>query len=385
MKMACSILGCVLLLLISFFPQAGNTLPLRGEGSGGSFQGTLSYTWDASIGQAILEVVLTNACSVTDRRHITGFAFNNPGEIITDIAFSDSVFGLLGAPTFANAVRVPSMGIFDIGVAMGGSWEAGGSMEHGIGIGQTKRFTFLLSGSSLHTLKEGHFIGEHALGSHHYFVVRFANFETGENGLVSAEAIAPVTISSLTATGRADHIELRWISQSEIGVRAYRLYRGQTEDTQLTEIAHFKAQGNPEGSSDYHYVDKNVVQGKKYYYYKLAVEDFGGQLTFHGPVFAAASSSVPRQYKLSPAFPNPFNVSTAIGYQLPSAGQVTLTIYDVLGRKVRHLVDGSQKVGHYTISWDGKDDTGQELKSGVYFCIFEARKFSETMKLTMTR
>jgi hypothetical protein len=62
-----------------------------------------------------------------------------------------------------------------------------------------------------------------------------------------------------------------------------------------------------------------------------------------------------------------------------------LIVYDVLGRKVRALVEGHREAGSHTALWNGRDDRGRELKSGVYFCVLEAGRFSDTMKMVLTR
>jgi hypothetical protein len=102
-------------------------------------------------------------------------------------------------------------------------------------------------------------------------------------------------------------------------------------------------------------------------------------------VSPVADVSVPRSYALLPNYPNPFNASTNIGFKLPNAGHVSLIIYDVLGRTARHLVDAHQEAGSYTAHWNGRDDQGHMLKSGVYFCIFEAGSCRETIKMVLSR
>jgi hypothetical protein len=66
-------------------------------------------------------------------------------------------------------------------------------------------------------------------------------------------------------------------------------------------------------------------------------------------------------------YPNPFNASTTISFNLPKAGQVTLTIYDIAGREIKQLVEGDYEVGPYSIIWDGQDSDGQIVSSGIYF------------------
>jgi len=87
--------------------------------------------------------------------------------------------------------------------------------------------------------------------------------------------------------------------------------------------------------------------------------------------FASAAAGdiplVPVQFDLLQNFPNPFNPETSIRYNLPAASQVKLEIFDVLGRKVRTLVNGEQKnAGYHSTLWNGRDDSGRQVASGVY-------------------
>jgi hypothetical protein len=102
-------------------------------------------------------------------------------------------------------------------------------------------------------------------------------------------------------------------------------------------------------------------------------------------VTPTAGSSVPQHYALLPNYPNPFNATTNIGFQLPASGHVALTIYDVLGRTARHLVDARQAAGSYIARWNGRDDQGCVLKSGVYFCVFESGSYRQTIKMVLSR
>ena len=76
---------------------------------------------------------------------------------------------------------------------------------------------------------------------------------------------------------------------------------------------------------------------------------------------------IPRETGLLQNYPNPFNPETAIGYQLSEPGQVQLDIYNLLGQKVRTLVKEHQAAGRYTVRWDGRDEAGIPVASGMYF------------------
>ncbi len=95
-----------------------------------------------------------------------------------------------------------------------------------------------------------------------------------------------------------------------------------------------------------------------------------------------AQSAVPKTYALEQNYPNPFNPVTRIRYQLPSDSRISLIIYNILGQEVRRLIDNSmQPAGFYSLQWDGKDEFGNSVASGVYFYRIRAGGFSKTMKM----
>lgn len=93
-----------------------------------------------------------------------------------------------------------------------------------------------------------------------------------------------------------------------------------------------------------------------------------------------ATSEVPRQFRLAQNYPNPFNPSTIIKFELPKTSQVSLTVYDVLGRQVAVLVNERREAGVYEVKFDGSG-----LSSGVYFYRLTAGSFVQTHKLLLMR
>ena len=93
-----------------------------------------------------------------------------------------------------------------------------------------------------------------------------------------------------------------------------------------------------------------------------------------------AVAYVPTKYALHHNYPNPFNPETRITYELPQASHVVLKIYNSLGKEIRTLVMNDQETGVHTEIWDGRDDVGQEVSSGIYFIIFKAGEFVQTKK-----
>lgn len=101
---------------------------------------------------------------------------------------------------------------------------------------------------------------------------------------------------------------------------------------------------------------------------------------------AVASQPGPGRVVLHPCYPNPFNPTTTIAYDLAERRAVTLAVYDVSGRRVRTLVDGeSTGPGRYERVWDGRDDGGRSVASGVYFYRLDAGGFAETRRMVLVK
>ncbi|HEX7402330.1 MAG TPA: T9SS type A sorting domain-containing protein [candidate division Zixibacteria bacterium] len=96
-------------------------------------------------------------------------------------------------------------------------------------------------------------------------------------------------------------------------------------------------------------------------------------------------ASLPKEFDLRQNYPNPFNPTTVIEYALPKPSQVKIQIYNILGRRVRNLIDQRQEPGYQTIHWDGKDDSGNEVSSGIYFYRIVAGDFVKCKKMTLLK
>jgi hypothetical protein len=97
------------------------------------------------------------------------------------------------------------------------------------------------------------------------------------------------------------------------------------------------------------------------------------------------TASLPQSFSLAQNFPNPFNSSTVIRFALPQSEEVELSVFNLAGQKVATLVEGVRQAGAYTVNWDGRDEGGKELASGVYLYRLRAGERGETRKLLLLR
>jgi hypothetical protein len=184
--------------------------------------------------------------------------------------------------------------------------------------------------------------------------------------------LAPRIPDSLAYLVWNDTIFLVWRDNYEADFFGYQLHRdtvsGFTPST-LNLIA------EPESSF---YADADVVLGQTYYY-RIASLDNRGNLSDYSAeiavivtdIWQGEGAQIPRMTVIESNYPNPFNSSTTIVYSVANLGpipaEITIEIYDIMGRKVRTLVNERKEVGIYKTIWDGRDDSGHDLSSGAYF------------------
>lgn len=95
--------------------------------------------------------------------------------------------------------------------------------------------------------------------------------------------------------------------------------------------------------------------------------------------------NLPTTFALRNNYPNPFNPTTSIVYDLPKTSRVELSIYNVLGQKIRTLINGNKSAGRYLATWDGRDDAGIPVTSGVYFYKIMAGDFIQSHKMMLVK
>ena len=109
--------------------------------------------------------------------------------------------------------------------------------------------------------------------------------------------------------------------------------------------------------------------------------DFWLVKTWPDPLAAEPlENPLPAEYTLHPNFPNPFNPTTTIRYDVKQTGQVRLTIYNLLGQEVATLMDGMQLAGSHTITWNASNSP-----SGIYLCRMETPEFGQTRKMLLVK
>ena len=199
----------------------------------------------------------------------------------------------------------------------------------------------------------------------------------------------PVELRSFTAEEGDGTIILKWVTESETDNLGYILER-KTAATDWQQIASYqthdalKGAGNTSSRTEYAFTDVNVFTGETYRY-RLSDVDFMGTITIQD-VLEIKLTEAPEKTELEPAFPNPFNPETKIGYKLAEDAEVTLKVVDLMGRTVTHILEGRfQKAGSYNYFWNGKDDMGRLQPSGVYVLVLNAGYVTKVQKVMLVR
>ena len=121
------------------------------------------------------------------------------------------------------------------------------------------------------------------------------------------------------------------------------------------------------------------------------IADIGAFYYPHTPTFVKDDDhNTPQRFELSQNYPNPFNPTTKIQFRVGSLEfgdpvRTTMKVYNILGQLVRTLVDEEKTPGKYEINWDGNDDSGKEVGSGIYFYQLRTRDYTDTKKMVLLR
>jgi hypothetical protein len=186
-----------------------------------------------------------------------------------------------------------------------------------------------------------------------------------------------VAFEQVFAAPAGDGVEIRWSLFADEPFDGFNLYRRGDDQS-------FEIRLNPNGPMDRStrtYVDNDVDAGMTYHYSVAVVMPDGSEK--RSPSVEATVGVF--SSRLEQNRPNPFNPSTQLTYRVAGDERVTLKIYNVSGQLVRALVDAPRAAGAYTITWNGRDDAGRAVSSGVYFYKLTVGTFSQTRRMVFLK
>ncbi len=217
----------------------------------------------------------------------------------------------------------------------------------------------------------------------------------GEFGIGSntADNALPVELASFEAASGDQRVELKWSTASELENAGFVIERADEGSDFFTEIASYKTNSALRGRissnslTEYSYTDVNLINGRGYRY-RLSDVSIAG-LRSELAVLEARPMVRITDFRLHPNFPNPFNPSTKITFDVPvSAGnaQVEINVYNSLGQLVTALYRGTLNPGSHQFEWNGTNRFGEQQSSGVYIVRASVgNRFVQTIKMLLVK
>ena len=197
--------------------------------------------------------------------------------------------------------------------------------------------------------------------------------------IVDYNAPIPVELTSFAANVVGETIQLAWETATETNNKGFEVERSSDKET-FTQIGKIDGHGTTAEKQSYNFTDHNATSGT--YYYRLRQVDFDGTSTYSDVVEV---EFIPTEYSLGQNYPNPFNPSTKVKFAVPVESKVTVTLYNMLGQKVKELVAAQYNVGLHEVELNASD-----LASGMYIYSITAQgvdgsNFVDTKKMMLMK
>ncbi len=209
------------------------------------------------------------------------------------------------------------------------------------------------------------------------FTERGVGLICGSDGkfLINMDYVIPVELSAFSGSAEGNTAILNWQTATETNNRGFDILRS-ADGSSWEKIGFVEGAGTKSTTSNYSYRDQQLKAGS--YYYKLKQMDFDGSYKYSEKVNIVIS--MPVKYSLEQNYPNPFNPVTTIRFTIPQEAMVNLTIYNIVGEKVKELKNETMKPGYYQVDFNASN-----LASGVYFYRLQAGNFTSTKKMNLLK
>lgn len=203
----------------------------------------------------------------------------------------------------------------------------------------------------------------------------------------------PVELSSFTVTQNSNgNPVITWETETETGVNGFYIYRGVNKNiSDAVLISNLVPATNSSLTHSYSFIDRDLFEDGTYYYW-LNVSDLNGHESYHGPaelnytyVEEETVPEVTYSTALRSIYPNPFNPSANIGFELAEKSEVSISVYNTRGQLVRSFAPFTHGAGKGSIIWDGKDYGGNSASSGIYLFRMKVGAKSYSAKALMMK
>ncbi len=192
----------------------------------------------------------------------------------------------------------------------------------------------------------------------------------------STTGTLPVELVSFTANVSGDVVVLNWTTATEVNNYGFDVQRMLSGAEAWETLAFVDGHGNSNSPKDYSFVDASNNSANVQY--RLKQIDVDGSFKYSKIV--ELSATLAKEFVLEQNYPNPFNPTTVISYSIPTASNVSVKVYDVLGNLVSTLVNQNQAANSYQVNFDASN-----LSNGVYFYKIQAGSYSSIKKMLLLK
>jgi hypothetical protein len=203
----------------------------------------------------------------------------------------------------------------------------------------------------------------------------------------------PVELQDFYAEVIPSGIRLHWTTASELNNKGFIVYKQWQQGSLLPCSDLIEGAGTTSEPQEYSFTDKTVQPNVLYTYQIADVEEGTNKETLHPPITIMATKKalqakeIPEAFALHANYPNPFNPETTIEFDVPvgTYNYTSLRIYDVSGKLVKTLIDEPMEPGYHSVIWDGKDDNGKSVNSGVYIYKMMTENYHKTRRCILLK
>ncbi len=185
----------------------------------------------------------------------------------------------------------------------------------------------------------------------------------------------PVELISFTGAFRNNKVTLIWNTATEVSNYGFAI-ESKCAGREWVEIGFLRGNGNSNSPKSYSFTDANPEVGQ--IMYRLKQIDFDGVFEYSSVI--EVDIPAPSNFLVRQNFPNPFNPTTTITYELPEAEWVTVKVFDIPGNEIVTLKAGYERAGYHWLNFDGSN-----LPSGIYFYRIQSGKYSKIKKMTLQK
>lgn len=229
-------------------------------------------------------------------------------------------------------------------------------------------------------------------------VVLTANAYAYAKVVYTYDPTLPVELSSFSAMQTSTNdAEILWETQSETDHIGFNILKNESESSESSQKVNavIIPSSNSSMGGEYSFVDDDVDEEVTYYYWLESVS-FGGNVELYGPVSVRIEftddeedDDAPQEAyainEIKSVYPNPFNPSTTIKYNIVEDSNVLLEVYNIKGQRVKTLVNEYKDAESYNVVWNGKTDSGNDVSSGVYFIKLQTENQVFTKKVVLMK